>query len=204
MSRRLKDPLRALRAEEYRQLLRVSRSGSEPAEHVARAKALLAVAAGDNYTAAARRAGRRSNDAVSQLVRRFNAEGLAALLRRSGQGAKARYTVREREAILAEVRRLPEPTVDGTTSWSLGTLQRALRRQPMLSTISTQTIWTVLQEAGFRWVNNRSWCDTGQAKRRRKSGLVEVSDPDAQAKKKSHRPGVSRGRASGLDGVDTR
>lgn len=156
MSRRLKDPLRDLSVEEYEQLRRLSRSGSEPAEHVARAKALLAVAEGCTYTKAARRAGRRSNDAVSQLVSRFNAEGLAALLRRAGQGSKARYTVREREAVLAAVRRPPEPAQDGTASWSLSTLQRTLRRQPVLSTISTQTIWTILHEAGFRWVNNHS------------------------------------------------
>ena len=39
---------------------------------------LLAVAGGDDYQTAARSAGRRSGDAVSHLVARFNAEGLAA------------------------------------------------------------------------------------------------------------------------------
>ena len=66
MTRRLKAPLRELSAEQYHRLQTLSRSGSEPAEHVARAKALLAVAEGCNYTEAAQRSGRRSNDAVSQ------------------------------------------------------------------------------------------------------------------------------------------
>ena len=46
MSRRKKDPLRALSDDEREKLQRLARSGSEPAEQVARAKALLAVAEG--------------------------------------------------------------------------------------------------------------------------------------------------------------
>jgi hypothetical protein len=40
--------------------------------HVARAKALLAVAAGPSYTAAAPVASGRSGDAVAHLITRFN------------------------------------------------------------------------------------------------------------------------------------
>src|SRR5215210_3319991 len=79
MTRRQKDPLRALTQEERNLLVRISRSHAEPASHVARAKALLAVAEGKSYTEAAKTAGRRSGDAVSHLVSRFNREGLAAL-----------------------------------------------------------------------------------------------------------------------------
>ncbi len=78
MTRRQKDPLRPLTGEEREILIQVSRARSEPASHVARAKALLAVADGKTYVAAAQAAGRRSNDAVSKLVSRFNQEGLAA------------------------------------------------------------------------------------------------------------------------------
>jgi hypothetical protein len=50
--------------------------------------------------------------------------------------------------------------------------------------VSTYTIWRVLKEAGFEWQRTRSWCETGRAKRKRKSGeVVEVVDPDAEAKK---------------------
>ncbi len=80
MTRRQKDPLRFLTSEEQTTLERISRSQSEPASHVARAKALLAVAAGHNYTAAAHTAGRRSGDAVAQLVTRFNQHGVAAIV----------------------------------------------------------------------------------------------------------------------------
>ncbi len=79
MSRRKKDPLHPLTDAESAALTQLSRSQAAPAAHVARAAMLLAVARGDDYQAAARAAGRRSGDAVSHLVARFNAEGLAAL-----------------------------------------------------------------------------------------------------------------------------
>jgi len=92
MSRRQKDPLRPLTADERAQLARISRSHSEPAAQVAHAKAVLAVADGQSFTAAARAAGRRSGDAVAQLVARFNRDGLAALGAEHGGGQPKRYT----------------------------------------------------------------------------------------------------------------
>ena len=64
MTRRQKDPLRPLSEEERSALERLSRAQSEPSSHVARARLVLAVAAGQSYTAAARGVGRRSGDAV--------------------------------------------------------------------------------------------------------------------------------------------
>jgi hypothetical protein len=173
-----------LTEEEQRMLQHLARSGSAPAEQVARAKALLVVAEGGTYTEAARHAGRHSNDAVSQLAGRFNRAGVQALVRRPGQGAKRRYTARERARILEAVKRAPTPAQDGTATWSLMSLRRALRQAPDgLPRVSTYTIRAVLQEAGYRWLGSRSWCETGQVVRRRKRGLVRVSDPDAEAKK---------------------
>lgn len=185
MTRRQKDPLRPLTEEEGKLLVRISRSHAEPASHVARAKALLAVAEGESYTEAATAAGRRSGDAVSHLVSRFNREGLAALEPGHGGGRRTIYAAAERERILAEMRRKPNREEDGTATWSLSTLQRALRRYPDgLPRVSTYTIWKVLKEAGFEWQRTRSWCETGKVKRKRKSGeVVEVIDPDAEAKK---------------------
>ncbi len=186
MTRRQKDPLRPLTEEERHLLVGISRSQAEPASHVARAKALLAVADGMSYTAAAKAAGRRSGDAISKLVWRFNREGIAALQPGHGGGRKPTYTASERERILKEVRRKPEREKEGTATWSLSTLRRALRRAPDgLPKVSTYTIWKVLRETGFEWQRTRSWCETGKVKRKkRKSGeVVEVTDPDAEAKK---------------------
>ncbi len=184
MSRRQKEPLRALTEEERTWLGKISRGQAEPAAHVARAKAILAVAAGKSYTAAARAAGRRSGDAVAQWVARFNQEGLAAIEPQHGGGRRPSYQTAERERILVEARRPPEREQDGTATWSLSTLQRSLRQAADgLPQVSINTIWRVLHEAEFTWQANRTWCDTGKVKRKRQSGTVEVSDPDAEAKK---------------------
>src|SRR4051812_13136200 len=71
-----------------------------------------------------------------------------------------------------------------TGTWSLATLQRALRQAPDgLPTVSTATIWTLLHDAGFAWQRDRSWCEPGASVRKRKGGTVTVHDPDAVAKK---------------------
>lgn len=184
MTRCQKDPLRPLTKEERNLLEQISRSYSEPASHVARAKALLAVANGQSYVDAAKAAGRRSGDAVSQLVSRFNQEGIAAIEPRHGGGPQSVYGVDERERILAEIRRSPDPEQDGTATWSLTTLQQALRQAPDgLPQVSTYTIWVVLHEAGWSCQKNRTWCETGKVKRKRQGKVVEVIDPDATAKK---------------------
>jgi transposase len=181
---RQKDPLRVLSDDERAVLQHLSRSGSEPAAVVARAKALVAVADGASYTAAAQAAGRRSGDAVGRLVARFNQAGLAALVPGHGGGRPAHYTSAERARILAEARRSPERERDGTATWSLVSLQRALRRAPDgLPQVSTYTLWAVLRDAGWSWQRTRTWCSTGTAVRQRKRGQVTVHDPDAEAKR---------------------
>lgn len=184
MTRRRKDPLRPLTADERRWLEQVSRSRAEPEGHVARAKALLAVADGRTYTEAAALAGRRVGDTVAGWVARFNREGLAALAPGHGGGPPVRYGEAERARILAAFRRSPDRERDGTAIWSVATLGRALRRAADgLPGVSDDTIWRVLRAAGLRWQKDRSWCATGVVVRKRKAGVVAVVDPDAAAKK---------------------
>ena len=72
MSRHRKDPLRPLTADERIELTRLSRSHSAPAAQVERARALLAIADGASYTAAAHRVGRRHTETISAWVSHFN------------------------------------------------------------------------------------------------------------------------------------
>lgn len=184
MSRVQVDPLRTLTDDERVWLIRLSRARAEPAAHVARATAVLAVADGASYTTAARAAGRRSGDAVAHLVARFNREGLAAVAPRHGGGRGPVYGEAEQARILVEARRPPDRTTDGTATWSLTTLQRALRRAPDgLPKVSTYTIWQALHAAGLSWQHDRSWCTTGRVLRRRKAGVVAIDDVDAAPKK---------------------
>ena len=184
MVRPQQTPLRPLTDHERTTLAQVARSGAERADRVARAKELLAVADGAPFTDAARAAGRRSGDAVAALVARFNATGLAALTARPGGAPPIEYGPAETARILREARRPPDRARDGTATWSLTTLQKALRRAPDgLPKVSTFTILRVLHDAGFTWQKDRTWCETGVVQRKRKTGVVEVLDPDAVGKR---------------------
>jgi transposase len=184
MTRRCKDPHRELKAAERSWLERLSRSQADPAAQVARAKILLAVADGKSYLEAAQLAGRRSDEAVSHLVSRFNQAGLVAVAPHHGGGHELKYGPVERERILTEFRRVPDRARDGSATWSLSLLRHALRQAPDgLPSVSTDTIWRVLHDAGVSWQRDRSWCETGTALRKRKTGIVKVVDPDTEAKK---------------------
>jgi transposase len=185
MSRRQKDPLRPFSDAERRSLSRLSRSQSAPAVQVARARALLAVAEGQSYTAAAQLVGREVGDTVARWVAGFNRDGLAALVPQHGGGHRVHYGETEQRRILAEVARAPERVRDGTATWSLNTLRDALRRaDDGLPRVSTHTIGRTLHAAGYSWQKGRSWCETGAVVRRRKhDGVVIVTDPDAAAKR---------------------
>src|SRR4051812_38093639 len=128
MSRRQNDPLRPLTPNERNTLTRLSRSLSAPAAQVERARALLAIADGATYTAAAHQVGRRHTETISAWVSRFNRDGLAAVRPGHGGGAPIRYGGDAQQRILAEWARTPEREQDGTATWSLSLLQKALRQ----------------------------------------------------------------------------
>jgi len=184
MARPIAQPLRPLTAAERQELIRVSRAPSEAQQRHQRAAALLAVTDGASLTEAARAAGWRVCDTVSALIRRFNAHGLAALDDRPRPGCPPRYGPAERERILQEVGRPPDLEGDGTATWSLSLLQRALRQAPDgLPEVSTFTILGVLHEARYTWQRSRSWCQTGVVLRKRKAGVVRVEDPETEQKR---------------------
>ena len=184
MSRRQKDPLRALLETERALLLRLSRSGGAPAACVARARALLLVGEGRDYTTAARLVGRRVGDTVARWVSDFNRDGLDALRPRHGGGHLIRYGTIDERRSLTEGARPPERAVDGTANWALNPLREALRRaDDGLPGISTYTIGRTLHASGLSWQKNRTWCETGVVARKRKQGTAIVTDPDAAAKR---------------------
>ncbi|MCP4209357.1 MAG: helix-turn-helix domain-containing protein [Shimia sp.] len=184
MTRRKKDPLRPLEENERDHMERLSRARSAPSEQVIRARILLGVATGMGYEEAARTVGRKSGDAVSNLVSRFNQEGLAALEPRHGGGPAIVYGEAERGRIVQAAQRKPDLEKDGVTQWTLSTLQKALRTAPDgFANISTWTIFHVLHEAGWSCQQDGSWCETGKVERKRQGQVVEVTDPDAAAKK---------------------
>lgn len=184
MSYGQKDPLRPLSDYEREVLMKIARSASERAERVRRAKALLAVADGKSYTNAARDAGIGVFDTVSRLVKRFNECGLAALDSSHGGGPAKKYTESQKNRILMEVKRKPDPEKDGTATWSLTLLQKSLRSaEDGLPDVSTYTIYQTLREAGYSWQHSKTWCSTGRVQRKRKGEIVTVTDPECEEKR---------------------
>ncbi len=184
MVRPQREPLRPLTAQEAATLQRLVKATSERHDRRQRASALLAVAAGAPFGDAARQAGYREADSVSQLVARFNQHGLAALDIARGRGHPPTYGPAERARILAMLQRPPQRRADGTATWSLVLLERALRQEAAgLEQLSATTIRDVLRAAGSTFQGTRSWCPTGTARRKRRSGVVTVVDPEAERKR---------------------
>jgi transposase len=182
MGRRRRETLRPLSAEEQCTLTRTVQARSARVDRVARARVLLAVAAGRSYAQAAQQAGWRSHTGVAKLVRRFNQRGLAALDIAGGRGRRPTYTLAARTQVVAAAQQAPDRRADQTATWSLATLQRHLRRAG-LPRIGATTIRRVLTEAGSNYQRTRTWCPTGTALRKRKSGVVQVVDPLTEEKK---------------------
>ena len=146
---------------------------------------LLAVAGGSDYQQAARSAGRRSGDAVSHLVARFNAEGLAALSPRHGGGQPLVYdqAARQRDPPRGRTRSDARGRRHGHLVALAPCGSRSERPPTACPRSPTSTIWQVLHESGRSYQQSRTWCPTGSALRKRMSGTAVVTDPDAESKK---------------------
>ena len=181
MGRPVKEGLRPLTKPEEQELQQTVKATSERVDTVRRARALLAVAAGRTHAKAGQEAG-LSREGVSKVVRRFNQRGLDVLDIAAGRGRKATYTSTQQARILAEVQRQPDREADQSATWSLMMLRQALRKTE-LPHIAKETIRKVLHASGYSYQRTRTWCRTGYAERKRKSGTVTVYDPQTLEKK---------------------
>src|SRR5919199_589252 len=182
MAQAQSEALRPLTDMERRMLDDVVKASSERVDRVRRARALLSVADTGSFAQAARWAGFRSATAVADLVRRFNKRGVQALDIAVGRGRGPTYDRAARAHIVAVAQEQPRRREDQTATWSLRTLQRRLRREG-LERIGTSTIRRGLQDAGSSYQRTRTWCPTGTALRKRKSGPVQVTDPETEDKR---------------------
>ncbi len=119
---------------------------------------------------------------MTDLVWRFNLQGMATLTIAAGRGRTPTNDANARGTIVATAQAQPERQHDGTAIWSLGTLQRRLRRDGM-TRVGTSTIRRILQDAGSSYQRSRTWCPTGTAQRVRTSGVVTVVDPQTEEKR---------------------
>lgn len=138
-----------------------------------------------------------SREGVSQLVERFNQRGLAVLLIAAGRGRKAIYTCGHHERILQEVQRSPNRQTDQTATWSLSLLKKSLRSKG-LPHVCAETIRVVLHAYGWRYQRTRTWCHTGTAQRKRKSGTIIITDPETVGKTRRIEHAYEQTEAAGI------
>jgi len=174
-----KEVLRPVTAEEWAAWERITKASSERLDRVRRALAVLAVVQGEPFVRAAQQVGFRSGTTIAKLVGRFNEHGLGALRIAAGRGRKPTYDPAARAQIVTVAQRAPDRKADGTATWSLNTLQRPLR-QEAFPRLGATTIRRVLQDAGSSYQQTRTWCPTGTAERKRKRGIVRVTDPQTE------------------------
>ena len=182
MAPRQREGLRGVTAAERAALARVQQATSGRHDAVQRATALLAVAGGASFAAAARLAGYAGGSTVQALVKRFNARGLVALTIAPGRGRQRTYDAATRAQVVALAQRSPDRKVDGTATWSLSTLARAVQRE-LCPAPKSRTIAQILRDAGGSYQKTRTWCPTGTAERKRKDGVVRVVDPLTEVKR---------------------
>ncbi|MHB1290574.1 MAG: IS630 family transposase [Sulfuricella sp.] len=134
--------------DDKKELERLSKSRTDEARLVERAKIVLGCLAG-----------RRNDEIASELGiqaatagvwrKRFAAEGLAGLRDRARPGKPPVYPAQElRQRILKQLE-VPPPA--GLVSWDGGTLAKALD-------VSDDVVWRILRKEGIQLRRLRSWC----------------------------------------------
>lgn len=130
-----------------RELLRLSRSRSDEARLVERAKIVLGCLAGKRNDEVAAEQG-IDPARVGIWRRRFAAHGLAGLRDQARPGKPPSYPSDLKQQIL---RRLEARPPKGFASWDGGSLAQALG-------VSDDIVWRILRKEGIQLRRQRSWC----------------------------------------------
>ncbi len=150
--------LRALTTDERAEIQRLATSRRESIRLVQRARIIAAMAEEPELTAteAGFRAGFNSNAIGSRWVQRFNEEGLAGLEDRPRPGRKPTHSQEVRSALISLALQKPRSLGYPFELWTLERLQRAFKERQGIH-LSDSTIWTWMDEEGFKWKRQQSW-----------------------------------------------
>ena len=150
--------LRVLAAEEKVEIQRLTASRKESIRLVQRARTIAAMDEDPELTAteAGLRAGFKSNAIGAIWVKRFNEEGLAGLQDRPRSGRKPTHSQEVRSALISLALQKPRSLGYPFELWTLARLQRAFEERHGVH-LSDSTIWTWMDEEGFKWKRQQSW-----------------------------------------------
>jgi transposase len=156
MPKRIK--LRTLTTEEEKEIRRIAHSRKEPIRRVQRARIIEAML--DDPTLSASRAGEQVGYKGAPMgikwVKQFNEFGLKGLLDAPRSGRPARHSAETKSALLDLALQKPSKLGYPFELWTLERLQIAFKEREGIH-LSDSTIWTWVEDEGFRWRKQESW-----------------------------------------------
>jgi transposase len=147
--------LRALTAEERSAVEALARSRTAPARGVERARVVWRASRGETPPAIAAALGLDA-ETVRRRIRRFNAEGLAALGDHHRSGRPATYSADEVATVIAAALTSPRSLDPPFASWSLDRLAAYLLERKGLA-MRRSRIGEILLKEGLRWRRHETW-----------------------------------------------
>lgn len=150
--------LRKLTTEEEQEIRRLAASRKAPIRLVQRAWIIAAMLDNADLTAsdAGLKAGFTSTATGSMWVRRFNEEGINGLQDRGRAGRPPTHSEAVRSALISLALQKPRTLGYPFELWTLERLQSAFREHEGTH-LSDSTIWTWMDEEGFKWKRQQSW-----------------------------------------------
>ena len=147
--------LRDLTAEERSAVETLARSRTAPARRVERARVVLRASRGETPPGIAEALG-LSAETVRRRIRRFDAEGLAALGDRPRSGRPATYSPDEVAAVIAAAPTAPRRLGLPFASWTLDRLSAYLLEHEGVA-MRRSRIDEILLAEGLRWRRQETW-----------------------------------------------
>jgi transposase len=147
--------LRALTAEERSAVETLARSRAAPARQVERARVVLRASRGETPPGVAEALG-LSAETVRRRIRRFNAEGLAALEDHHRSGRPVTYSADEVAAAIAAALTNPRRLGLPFASWTLDRLAAYLQEHKGIA-MRRSRIDEILLKEGLRWRRQETW-----------------------------------------------
>ena len=147
--------LRALTAEEASAVETLARSRTAPARRVERARIIRRAGRGEMPPVVAEALGLDA-ETVRRRIRRFNAEGLAALEDHHRSGRPATYSADEAAAVIAAALTSPGRLGLPFASWTLDRLAAYLLEHKGIA-MRRSRIDEILLAEGLRWRRQETW-----------------------------------------------
>ena len=169
------EPVRARRLtdQEGQRLLQIVRRGKHESVRVRRAMIIMASASGTLVPAIARLVA-ADEDTVRDVIRAFNAKGLAALDPQWAGGRPRRISDEDIEVIVAAATTRPEKLGQPFTRWSLRKLADYLAGRPGGPvTIGRERLRQILHARGISFQRTRTWKESRDPERDAKLDRIE-------------------------------